>query len=194
MAAGGTHLGKSEIQNLGVAAIGDEDIRRLDIAVDDALRMRHIEGVGNFNGEVLQILQFHRAARDGVFQRLAFQIFHGDEGGAILLADIMDRADVGMIQGRGGLRFALKARQRLRVLGNLIGQKFQRHEAVETGVFGFIDNAHSAATEFFQYLVVRDCLAGQRLRIRHVHAILWRTITQVNVACGRKCVETSKKM
>ena len=36
---------------------------------------------------------------------------------AILLADVVDRADVGMIQGGGGLRLPLKAAQGLRILG-----------------------------------------------------------------------------
>jgi len=45
----GCDLSQPEIQNLGVPAFGDKDIRRLDIAVNDSLRMRGIQPVGNLN-------------------------------------------------------------------------------------------------------------------------------------------------
>ena len=47
-----TYFGEAEVENFGVAALGDENIRRLDVAVDDALGVRGIERVGNFDGEV----------------------------------------------------------------------------------------------------------------------------------------------
>ena len=51
---------------------------------------------------------------------------------AVLLADFVDRADVGMVQGRSGLRFALETCQRLRVLGYFIGQELQGDKTVSS--------------------------------------------------------------
>ena len=48
---------------------------------------------------------------DPMLQRDAFQKFHGDERLPVLFANVVDRADVRMIQRGGGLRFALKACQ-----------------------------------------------------------------------------------
>jgi hypothetical protein len=44
-----------------------------------------------------------------VFQGLAFQILHGDEGFAVFFADVVDRANIGMIQCRGSSRFTLES-------------------------------------------------------------------------------------
>jgi len=40
-------LGQAEIENLGVPAPGDEDVGRLDVAVEDALVMGGVERVGD---------------------------------------------------------------------------------------------------------------------------------------------------
>ena len=56
-----------------------------------------------------------RDGRDGrpygnqFLQRLAFDIFHGDEDLAFVLADLVDGDDVGMVQCGRGLGFALEA-------------------------------------------------------------------------------------
>jgi hypothetical protein len=65
-----------------------------------------------------------------VFQGDAFEEFHGDESLAVLLTDIVDGADVGMVERRGGLGFALKTGEGLRVAGNIFGQKFESDEPV----------------------------------------------------------------
>ena len=44
-----------------------------------------------------------------MLQRHAIQKLHGDERFAVLFVNFVDRADVGMVQSRGGLRFALEA-------------------------------------------------------------------------------------
>jgi hypothetical protein len=67
---------------------------------------------------------------DEMLQRLPIEEFHGDKGLAVLLANVVDRADIGMIQGRSGVCFALKAGQRLRVLCDPFGQKFEGYKAV----------------------------------------------------------------
>jgi hypothetical protein len=37
-----------------LAACGNENVRRLDVAMDDAVGVRRIEPVGNLNGEIEQ--------------------------------------------------------------------------------------------------------------------------------------------
>ena len=65
-----------------------------------------------------------------------------------------------MIQRGGGARFAAESLDRLRVLGNVVGQKFQGYTAAQAGVFGLVDHAHSAAAQFFQDAIVRNRAAN----------------------------------
>ncbi len=93
-----------------------------------------------------------------MFERLAIEKFHGDEGFAVLLADIVDGADVGMIEGGGGLGFALEAGESLRVFGDVVGEELERDETVQADVFSFVNDTHAAAAEFFDDAVVGDGL------------------------------------
>ena len=77
----------------------------------------------------------------------------------MLVINFVDGADVGMIQRRGGLGFALEARQRLRVFGNFVGQELEGDKAAKLDVFGLVDHTHAAAAEFLNDAVVRDGLA-----------------------------------
>ena len=49
--AGRTHcrcdLGQTEIQHLGVSALGHKDVGGLDVAMDDPLGMRGVQSIGN---------------------------------------------------------------------------------------------------------------------------------------------------
>jgi hypothetical protein len=65
-----------------------------------------------------------RVALNQLLQRLAFEVFHGDEGLAVLFAYIVDGADIWVIQCRGGFGFTLKARQSLRIPGHISREKF----------------------------------------------------------------------
>ena len=73
------HLGETEIQHLGLAAIGDEDIGRLDVAMDDALRVGGIERIRDLHGELQQRLGVDRLAGDGVLEGLALHQLQRDE-------------------------------------------------------------------------------------------------------------------
>jgi len=44
-----------------------------------------------------------------VLQRLALQQLHADEGLALVLVDVVDRADIGVVEGRRGPGLALEA-------------------------------------------------------------------------------------
>jgi hypothetical protein len=45
-------LGEAEVENLGVAPLGDEDVGGFDVAVDDTFGVGRIERVGDFDAEL----------------------------------------------------------------------------------------------------------------------------------------------
>ena len=149
------------------AALGDEDVGGFDVAVDDAGAMGGVERVGDFDADFEKAFEFERAAGDDVLESGAVEKFHGDEGAAVVFADVVDRADVGMVQGGGGAGFALEAIERLWIVREIVGEKFESDEAAEAGVFGFVDDAHSAAAEFFDDAVMGDGLADEGGGVGH---------------------------
>src|SRR6516165_5810091 len=97
----------------------------------------------------------------------AVKVLHGDEGLAFRFSDVIDGADVGMVEGGGGLRFSLKAGQGLRVFRDILWQEFQGDVAMQTHVFGLVHHTHSATTEFFENTVMGYGLSDERVGTRH---------------------------
>jgi hypothetical protein len=104
--------------------------------------------------------------------------FHGDERSAFVLPDVVDGANVGMVQRGGGLRLALESGQGLWVSGYFFGKELQGDKAAQTRVFSLVDNAHATATQLLDDAVVRDGLAD------HQGQILRRRNWQVNESRG----------
>ena len=69
----------------------------------------------------------------------AIQKFHGDERLSVLFADIVNGADVGMIQRGCGLRFTFETGEHLRVAGDVRREKLQRDETVQARILRFVD-------------------------------------------------------
>ena len=157
------HLRQPEIQNLGVAALGDKNVGGLDVAMDDSFGVGGIERVRNLDGQRQNLFDLHRWPCDPMLQRHAIQKLHGDEGLAVLFANFVDGADVGMVQGRSRLRLALKPGQRLGIFGHVIRQELQGDKAVQGYILGLVNHAHPAAAEFLDDAVVRDGLADHGL-------------------------------
>ena len=60
-----------------------------------------------------------------------------------MLADVVDYADVGMVQSRRSLGFPLETHQRLLIAGYFFRQELKSHEAVQAGVFGLVHHPHT---------------------------------------------------
>jgi hypothetical protein len=69
----------------------------LDIAVDDSFGVRRIQRVGNFNPPLQHLLKRKRLAGNAVLQGLPVEKLHRDELLAVLLADVVDGANVRVI-------------------------------------------------------------------------------------------------
>jgi len=83
-----------------------------------------------------------------------------------MLAEFVDRANVGMVERGGGARLAAEALQRLRIATQFFRQELQRHLPAQLEVLGTIDHAHAAAPDDIQHTIVRDRPAGKRSRLR----------------------------
>jgi hypothetical protein len=79
----------------------------------------------------------------------------------MVVANLVDRADIGMVQGKGGLRFPLETDEGVRVSSNLIWQELQSHEAVQFYILSLVDDTHPTTAELLDDAVVRDGLADQ---------------------------------
>ncbi len=85
--------------------------------MDDALLVRRGEAAGDLRG----VVDAPRAAENAPAgelgaQRLALEQLLDDVGRAVVLADVVDRGDVRVVQDAGGLRLLLEAAQAIRVL------------------------------------------------------------------------------
>ena len=79
--------------------------------------------------------------------------------GTVELIDVVDRADVGMIQRGRRARFALEALERAGLQRHVFRQELEGDRAIEPRVLGLVDDAHAAAAEEFGDLVVGNPLA-----------------------------------
>ena len=116
-----------------------------------------------FDGEREKRVHLHRTPGDQVLQGYALEVFHGDERLAALFTDVVNGADVGMVQRRSCLRLALKAAEGLGIPGNFIGQELECDKAMQPRVFGFVNHTHSAAAQLGDNAIVRNGLADHGL-------------------------------
>ena len=117
----GDELGQAEVENLHLPRLGDEDVRRLDVAMDDALRVRGAERFGDLHRQVEHGVEL-QLRRDALAKRLPLEQLHHDEGLAVVLFDVVNRADVRMVQCGGRARLAAEPIERLSVAGKSSGR------------------------------------------------------------------------
>src|SRR5208282_218471 len=121
------------------------NICRLNVAMDDALGVGRVERIGDLDAERKQCVEFHGTVADEMLQGRAVEVLHDDEGLAVLLANVVDGADIRMVERGRSPGLAAEALERLAVSGYIFGEEFQGDEAVEAGVLGLVDDAHAAA-------------------------------------------------
>ena len=53
-------LGQAEVQDLDLSRLGDKDIGRLDVAMDDSFGMSGVQAVGDLDGNIQRFINLHR--------------------------------------------------------------------------------------------------------------------------------------
>ena len=77
--------------------------------MDDALAVSFVESIGDLHAYLQGQRQGERTSTQSNSEGFTLQIFHDDEIGPILRADVVQAANIGMCEQRDGARFALEA-------------------------------------------------------------------------------------
>jgi len=95
---GADQFGETEIEELHVAALVDHDVRRLQVAMDDSRGMGGSEGVGDGDAVPECLVDPQPPSMHQAIERLAVDVLHDEEVEVPLAADVVNRADVRVIQ------------------------------------------------------------------------------------------------
>ena len=153
-------LGQAEVHELRLAALREHDVRRLDVAVDDAGGVRGAERARDLDGVVERLRDRKQLLLQEPVEGGAVDVLHDDEvaigsfGGVPV--DVVDRDDVGVVEGRGGPRLAGEAFPPPAAGGGVGVHDLDGHGAIEARVAGAIDDSHPSFAQLLEDLVVGD--------------------------------------
>ena len=137
---------EAEIGELGEARRGDQDVGRLDVAMDDLVLVGVFQGAGDVEDDVDRIadLQFAGTVQKIVSAR-SINIFEHDivQPGRRILADVVAADDIGMNKHRPVLAFELEAPENVGFGGLVRSQDLDRDLAVFLAVEREIDRPHA---------------------------------------------------
>ena len=108
--------------------------------------MGFIQRVGDLRSVAQHLIHRQRSARQPVSQALALQILHHQIVGALLRADVIKVADVGVGELRDGTRLALEALLQVGTGDEVSGKNFDGHVAAQPGIASAVHLAHAAGT------------------------------------------------
>ena len=144
----------------------DEDVRRLDVPVDEPAVVRRVERARDL---LQQVERLPEPERPLLLQQRAqvdaLDVAHGDVEEAVRLARVVDRDDVRVVERGGDLRLADEALAEGVVAGQRRRHQLERDLPPQLHVLGLVDDAHAAAADH-----VRDPVAGELRACGHVPA------------------------
>lgn len=136
--------------------------------MNDAFRVRSLEAVEDLGGNVEETVERERALFDLFAEGEAVEKLHGDKNMVVVVVDLINGANIGVVEGGSGAGFTEEAIAHLGIVSNFGRKEFESGETLEAGVFGFIDDAHAALSDALEDAVVGDELTDELIgRRRH---------------------------
>src|SRR5262249_15701239 len=152
---GQAEVGELDVQ-LAVLA-GDEEVRRLDVAVHHALLAGVVQGPGGLAGDLPGLLGVELALAADVLVRVyAVHQLHGQVVGAAGFAALVQGDDVVVAELLDAARLADEPLDHGLLAGQLGGEHLEGDLAVQLGVAGPVDGPHAAGGDVRQHLVLAD--------------------------------------
>ncbi len=140
-------LGEPEVEDLDRAVLRDHHVLGLQVPVDDPGGVRLGEPVGHLVGEVEQLPGRQRPGMEHLAQRPAVDELHRDVDRRVFRPDVVDRHDVGVVEGRGRARLLLESLAPVGVGRELGRQHLDGHLAAEARVSRSVDFSHASRAD-----------------------------------------------
>ena len=146
-------FGQAEIEELDRPISRDQNVGGLQVAVQDAAIVSRFQRARD-----LDRLADCFWRRDRTAQWLAVDVLEHE----IAWADVVQLADVRMVQGRDRPRFMFESAQAIRVMGHWRGENFDGDVAIEARIAGSVDLAHPARAKERDDFVRAEPRAGSQ--------------------------------
>src|SRR5262245_17489694 len=130
--------------------------------MDDSVAVRLVERVRDLRRIAQRLVDRQAPAREAVAERLAFEQLHHQEADAVLLTDVVQRADVRVVQAGDGAGLTLEALAQIWIGREMLGQHFDRDEAIEPAIARSVDLAHAARAKWRHDLVWAERGTGRQ--------------------------------
>src|SRR5207302_1498829 len=159
-------LGETEIENLDGVAL-DHQVRRLDIAMQNAARVYGREAVGNLSRDLQRFGNPHWAGVQFLFQRFAAIVGHHDERLAVFSRlETVDVTHVAMLDRRGSQGLARKPFSCGFIVAPLRRQELDRDVTSAPRVPGGIHYPHRAAAALGEDFIICDGPPYHAMKLR----------------------------
>ena len=153
-------LREAEVEQLRTA-LGQHHVARLQVAVNDALAMRLVERVGDLDAGLERLRDPQRALLETLRERFTFEVLHDQEISSVLMPDVIERADVRVVQAGDSLRFEFQPRAQRRIRRDLRGQDFDRDRSAKTRIGRLVDLTHPPSSHAIDDLIRTEPRAGR---------------------------------
>ena len=156
-------LREAEVRQVDVVLGGDEDVRRLDVAMDQFPLVSGVQGARDLGDEMGSTLGLERAAIDRVAQVRPLHPAHRDEQDPVLLAGLVDRDHIRVIDRSGDHPFAPEPLAKRGVPRQRRRYELQRHRTREAKLARAVDDAHPASGRHLLDPVAGELRADDKL-------------------------------
>ena len=172
-------LGQSEVGDIRLAFGIDQDVRRLEVAVQHAAPMRVGDGSTNGSQQFGGLSRRQRPVGESLCQCGPFDQLHAEVRTAINLTDLIQRDDVRVMELSSRFCLGAKPGQIHRRRQIATQHHLQGDDPVEALLPRLVHDSHATAPEFRQQLIVTT-VAGQHAR-RAIRFCVGRPVRSVLV-------------
>ena len=188
---------QAKVENLRLTCGRHHHVAGLDVAMNDAARVRSSQRVGDLDSNRKRAAQIQGPARDKLTHVLPVDELHRNEVNPLNIVEIKNRADVRMIERGCEPRFALEP---LEV--GFLGRQFRRQDLdhdrpAQLGIGRFVNCSLPAGANHFEDPVIpKFCAdhfrvyltpAAQRLQPARFSKGGWRAHLARDLRAGRPC-------
>ena len=138
-----TQLCQAEVEDLDLPSIGDHDVGRLEVAMNDAGVMCRRHAHSDRDPMTKYRVEWQPIGGHYLLECPARDVLHRNRVTARIVHDVVDRDDVGMIQARRRLRFQEETPAPVGV-SSFGREDLERDDAVEPNVARTVHLSHAA--------------------------------------------------